>query len=150
MHRHGHSLAAAALVVAACSGEAAQQPAEQRPDSLARTRCPIADACVPCGAQGNELHVGEYCTKGGGECDDNGIGKNAVLCAIDFRDDAPPFCTRACRFNSDCGSGAVCTGDPKDSKVPTACVPVACAAGSAGIEPDAGTGVDGGAPPDGG
>ena len=47
-------------------------------------------ACAAPGAVGNEQGVGEYCTPGGGECDDN---DGAGLCTVDYQSDAPPFCT---------------------------------------------------------
>src|SRR5580692_9487205 len=59
----------------------------------------------PCDA-GNNLGVGKFCTKGGGEC-----GKNAsfVFCTIDFDSTAPDaFCTGPCGSDADCGDDAFC------------------------------------------
>jgi hypothetical protein len=67
-----------------------------------------AEACAAPGAVGNAGGVGEYCTKGGGECDDN---DEATYCTVDYQDGAPPFCTMPCFSEGTCGEGAVCTSD---------------------------------------
>lgn len=82
-------------------------------------------ACAAPGAVGNEQGVGEYCTPGGGECDDN---DGAGICTVDFQSDAPPFCTEICFSDDDCGSDSVCTdngGGPKG------CVPSCVVGGGA-------------------
>ena len=66
------------------------------------------EACAAPGAVGNAGGVGEYCTEGGGECDDN---DSATYCTIDYRSDAPPFCTMPCFGGDECGEGASCTDD---------------------------------------
>src|SRR5690349_3733218 len=49
--------------------------------------------CAAPGAVGNAEGVGEYCTPGGGECDDN---EDATYCTVDYEEGAPPFCTTPC------------------------------------------------------
>lgn len=136
MRRRHSSIIILALIAACSSGQDTTTDAGNNPN------CAVDGGCVPCGARGNELHVGEYCTRGGGQCDDNGIGGNAILCTVDFQPTAPvAMCTRVCRFNSECGSNAICAEDPMDPSQ-KACVPTACAPGHPGIEPDAGAGED--------
>ena len=64
--------------------------------------------CAEPGATGNSKGVGEYCTAGGGECDDN---DGATYCTIDYQDGAPPFCTMVCFGDSTCAEGASCESD---------------------------------------
>lgn len=66
------------------------------------------EACAEPGALGNAGGVGEYCTAGGGECDDN---DGATYCTIDYQDGAPPFCTMPCFGADDCGEDATCADD---------------------------------------
>ena len=77
--------------------------------------------CAAPGAVGNSQGVGEYCTPGGGECDDN---EGATYCTVDYEEGAPAFCTTPCFGDDDCGEGATCEsqeGQPLDGCVP-ACV----------------------------
>ncbi len=67
-----------------------------------------AQACAAPGAVGNAGGVGEYCTEGGGECDDN---DSATYCTVDYQSDAPPFCTMPCFSADACGENASCTDD---------------------------------------
>jgi len=67
-----------------------------------------AEACAAPGAIGNAGGVGEYCTAGGGECDDN---DDATYCTVDYQSDAPPFCTMPCFSADACGEDASCTDD---------------------------------------
>jgi hypothetical protein len=108
--------------------------------SSADAGAPSGPPCVTEGTKGNEKGVGEFCSKGGGQCADNGSG-NAVICAEDFG--GPGYCTIPCVDASSCGSGSVCTGDSPTSKT-KGCVPVACAPawaldGGAPMSADAGT-----------
>ncbi len=66
------------------------------------------EACASPGAVGNAGGVGEYCTPGGGECDDNDA---ATYCTVDYQDGAPPFCTMPCFGADDCGDDATCADD---------------------------------------
>jgi hypothetical protein len=67
------------------------------------------EACAEPGAIGNARGVGEYCTPGGGECDDN---DGATYCTVDYEDGVPPFCTLPCfSEDTDCGDGAACASD---------------------------------------
>jgi hypothetical protein len=84
--------------------------------------------CVPTDAAGNEQGVGRYCSKGGGQCLENGGGK-ATICAIDFDSDpnsSSTFCTKVCQTTADCGADAVCAGDSPTSAT-KGCVPLSCA-----------------------
>ena len=91
---------------------------------------PPNTACLPRG--GNELGVGQPCTAGGGECNRWFDVDGAFFCTIDFI--AAPelrMCTRPCANASDCGSDAVCQGDPDDADSEDSeksCVPTRCAA----------------------
>jgi hypothetical protein len=106
------------VALASCSSE------DDTGGSRLSSSCATDGGCIACGAQGNEIKVGEYCTPGGGECDDNGPG-NAILCAADFREYSPPMCTRVCQRDDECGSDAVCRSDPNDANA-RACVPNTC------------------------
>jgi hypothetical protein len=66
------------------------------------------EACAAPGAIGNAGGVGEYCTAGGGECDDNDA---ATYCTVDYQDGAPPFCTMPCFGPDECGEDATCADD---------------------------------------
>lgn len=66
------------------------------------------EACASPGAVGNAGGVGEYCTAGGGECDDN---DEATYCTVDYQDGAPPFCTMPCFGADECGDEATCADD---------------------------------------
>lgn len=66
------------------------------------------EACASPGALGNAGGVGEYCTPGGGECDDN---DEATYCTVDYQDGAPPFCTMPCFGADECGDDATCADD---------------------------------------
>jgi hypothetical protein len=81
----------------------------------------------PCleGQCGNEIGVGQPCTQGSGECSDYATGQ-AVFCTVDFSETDLWFCTRPCVFDADCGSGAVCDGDPDDPQAGKGCVPSHC------------------------
>jgi hypothetical protein len=81
------------------------------------------DNCVrPCNT-GNEYGVGRYCTPGGNECSRT---RAAPICSADFDPSHPAYgwCLRPCANDGNCGSGAVCVGDPGSSGcVPTSCAP---------------------------
>jgi hypothetical protein len=88
--------------------------ADQQPPAPA----PSGTPCAEPGAVGNAGGVGEYCTPGGGECDDN---ESATYCTVDFREDAPPFCTILCFSDGACGEDAVCASDGGSG--PKGCAP---------------------------
>lgn len=83
--------------------------------------------CVAACDEGNDRHVGEYCTRGGGECDDNNAATtgNAIICTVDFDETAPAFCTKPCQQDSQCGTGATCQMQP-DGGGQSGCVPNQC------------------------
>jgi len=79
--------------------------------------------CAAEGAPGNENGVGKYCTAAGGECASNGA---ASICLADYTTgEFGNFCTKLCADDTDCGTGAVCTGsDPQAAT--KACIPSEC------------------------
>ena len=87
-----------------------------------------ASCVAPC-APGNERFVGEFCTPQGGECDDNlsQVTGAAIFCTVDFEVGANDwFCTKPCEQDSQCGTNAVCTGDPAEDGGRKGCVPLSC------------------------
>lgn len=76
--------------------------------------------CGNPGDKGNNLGVGKYCTKGGGQCS----GTQSPYCSADFRSDVPTFCSRPCASDNDCGTAAKCVG----SGLEKGCEPIACSA----------------------
>ena len=93
--------------------------------------CPGAPALSdPCLAEecGNSIGVGVPCSAGGGECGEFSLlGGEAWVCTVDFVSDAAlHMCTRPCGNDDDCGSGAVCMGDPGEEGGDKGCVPDAC------------------------
>ena len=83
------------------------------------------DPCLP--QCGNELGVGQPCTKGGYECSDFNIVTEAGMCTVDFSNTtALAFCTRPCSNDTDCGTGAICRVDPEDPNGSKGCVPETC------------------------
>jgi hypothetical protein len=81
-----------------------------------------ASCAKPCDT-GNERSVGEFCSKGGGECEDNA---GTIICTVDWDDTTHTFCTRPCEEDVQCGSDARCTGDPADPNSQKGCVPTKC------------------------
>ena len=102
---------------------------------------PQGGSCTGVNAPGNAKKVGEYCTRQGGQCADNGVG-NATICAIDFDPDptsTATFCTKACFDELSCGPDSICIGD-RPTSTTKGCVPVSCKPdwyGDAGL-PDSG------------
>jgi hypothetical protein len=83
------------------------------------------DPCLP--QCGNEIGVGQPCTKGGYECSDFNIVTEAGMCTVDFSDSTElSFCTRPCSNDNDCGTGAICRVDPGDPNAAKGCVPEDC------------------------
>lgn len=86
--------------------------------------------CAQTDAPGNEIGVGKYCTKGGGQCP-----TSASICLADYTTgEFGDFCTKICNVDTDCGSGATCRG-ASTSSIKT-CIPTSCLVGST---TDAGT-----------
>ena len=86
---------------------------------------PPNDPCLP--ECGNELGVGQPCTKGGYECSDFDLITQAAMCTVDFSSTTElAFCTRPCSADSDCGTGAICREDPEDPNASKGCVPETC------------------------
>lgn len=105
-------------------------------DCSAGLPAPSAPCLPECG---NELFVGQPCTEGGGECTDNGFDM-AFLCTADFSETDLAFCTMTCVDDQDCGSDALCTGDPDNPAAGRGCFPASCWEGddddSAGTDDD--------------
>jgi len=130
----------AALLLAGCPSA---DPAAT--DDAGETLCDPAlpPASAPCleGQCGNpEFGVGQPCTPGGGECSDL---PGFMLCTADFNDTDLWFCTKPCSMSGDwqaqCGSDAVCSGDPEDPAAGSGCMPASCAdSDDAGVMDDAG------------
>jgi hypothetical protein len=118
-------LALHAIVVAVSVACAADADAGASDDEDA---CPFmpepSDPCLP--ACGNELGVGQPCTKDGFECPPIDVGNEATFCTVDFDDTDLAFCTRPCFDDADCGTDAVCTGDPEDPDGDKGCFPASC------------------------
>jgi hypothetical protein len=115
-------LLALALALAALTGCGGDDDAGTVPDSA------VGGSCTGINAPGNSKKVGEYCTRRGGQCADNGAG-NATICAIDFDPDTTStatFCTKSCVDELSCGPDSVCIGDSPASQT-KGCVPVVCA-----------------------
>jgi hypothetical protein len=87
------------------------------------------------GAQGNEFHVGAYCTKGGDQCSAYlNMQGAAIICAIDADPEGGAFCIKiGCMTNDQCGAKACCTGRIGDSTY--ACVPLGCLDNDSGVCP---------------
>jgi len=86
---------------------------------------PPNDPCLP--ECGNELGVGQPCTKGGAECSDFNLLTQAAMCTVDFSNTTElSFCTRPCSQDADCGTGAICREDPGDPAASKGCVPESC------------------------
>jgi hypothetical protein len=83
---------------------------------------PPSDACIP--KCGNELGVGQPCTKKGGECSgfDIALGQ-AVFCTSDFNPTNLSYCTKPCSKDADCGTGGACAGDDQSGH---GCIPASC------------------------
>ncbi len=75
---------------------------------------------------GNELGVGQPCSKGNGECSDFAIGQ-AIFCTADFDDTVDlKFCTRPCTVDDQCGANARCAVDPQNPASGSGCFPRSC------------------------
>jgi hypothetical protein len=107
-------LLAVVVIATACGSNKAKS---------ADAACTGGSSCgQPCDV-GNNLGVGRYCTKGGGECNKNDNG--FIFCTIDEDPTAPAaFCTGVCGSDGDCGSDAYCDGS--GSTGPHGCVPASC------------------------
>ena len=118
-------LLASALALAACdddmsapAADAASTCLHPQPDLLPPPSKPCLAGC------GNELGVGQPCTKGGFECSDLGLG-NAIFCTVDQATTDLAFCTRPCVVDEQCGRNAYCAGDPSDPGAGRGCFPAA-------------------------
>ena len=95
--------------------------------------------CLP--ECGNELRVGQPCTEDGGECfPPDGDFATATFCTADFDDTDLWFCTKPCVVDEDCGTDAICQGDPENADAGRGCFPISCVDGddddSAGDDDD--------------
>ncbi len=82
------------------------------------------------GQTGNSIHVGAYCTPGGGQCAQYGP---ASACSIDLSSDGNDACiTIGCHANGDCAEDACCTGNGGPVN---ACVSLGCLVSDGGSCP---------------
>ncbi len=88
----------------------------QQPQPL-KQQAQVAGCGAP-GDPGNEMGVGKYCTKGGGEC----AGTGSPYCSIDFSSSGPALCSKPCTTDAECGAGAACVQDTLGK----GCSPIAC------------------------
>ena len=116
-------LIAFVLGVLACEAPPAQEMAFDAGVDCAENLPPPSIPCLP--RCGNELGVGQPCTKGGGECSDFSFSE-APLCTVDFDDTDMAFCTRACVSDDQCGTGAYCAIDPDNPTSGAGCTPLSC------------------------
>lgn len=132
------------LFSASCShkSEEAGQDAGMTSGDMAMT---AVGACIPnINATGNSLHVGAYCSSGGGQCTKYFDTGGAGICAIDVDPMGDNFCILiGCKTNADCAEKACCTGRPGNPI--HACVPVTCVSDN-GVCPAVPGGLDGGVP----
>jgi hypothetical protein len=105
-------LAISLMFALACGGSSGK-PAD--------AACTGGSGCAqPCD-EGNNLGVGRYCTKNGGQC---GSNNNAfVFCTVDVDPTAEAFCTGPCGSDAECGQNAFCDGSGGAQR---GCVPASC------------------------
>lgn len=77
---------------------------------------PTEPACSVAGQKGNNIGVGQFCSKTVDEC---GRG---TFCQAAFAPEGAQFCTKLCVADSECGEGAICFKEARGS----ACVPNKC------------------------
>lgn len=122
-------LAAVVLIVLyGCLGAASTDDDSSEATASEPTPCrdEPAHPSDPCLAGcGNELFVGMACTREGGECSDH-QWPEARLCTADHDDGGLAFCTRPCVVDEDCGTGAMCVGEPGHPERGQGCFPIAC------------------------
>jgi hypothetical protein len=94
------------------------QPTDVSPQAPSASPSAGSAACGNPGDAGNEMGVGKYCTKGGGQCQ----GTQAPYCSLDVKTDVPGICSKPCATAADCGTGSICTG----SGLEMGCAPAAC------------------------
>jgi hypothetical protein len=90
---------------------------------------PMTTGCTQPGQMGNAVGVGEFCTKGGGQCRDN---NGAIFCTVDYVMTEDWYCTALCTSDNDCGDNAYCSGSGMGGR---GCIPARCG----GTPSDAGT-----------
>jgi hypothetical protein len=141
--RHRHRLillAFCAAAAGACNSDDDPMPAAPRDAAGPMCLHPMpsslpapSDACLA--GCGNELGVGQPCSKNAGECSELGIG-NAIFCTADVDDGDLKFCTRPCVKDEQCGTNARCAVDPVNPGRGSGCFPKSCDTSS--TAPDAG------------
>ncbi len=85
----------------------------------------VPGTCTPAaGYGGNSLHVGAYCTQGGGQCL---LYSPNLICSLDV-DPAQmsPWCLLQCTTNADCAEDACCHPDTQHHTSAKGCVPLGC------------------------
>lgn len=77
---------------------------------------PTEPACSVAGEKGNNLGIGQFCSKTVDECG------GGTFCQAAFAPEGAQFCTKLCALDSECGAGAICFKEARGS----ACVPNKC------------------------
>ncbi|MBK8936766.1 MAG: hypothetical protein IPM79_03715 [Polyangiaceae bacterium] len=112
---------------AECPNPRAEPPPDPGPVDCSEVPSDPTAACgEPCD-EGNDLGVGEYCTVGGGECDDNA---SATTCSALLNGQlivTSYVCTVICDEATECGPGASCRCPLfEDGGQICGCIPDAC------------------------
>lgn len=109
-------------LAAACSADSKSEPP---PATICHIELPPAPLCIEQMGCGNSIGVGRACSRGTGECNDNGFD-GAIFCSVDFVADAPlNYCTRPCARHEECAENAYCRANP-DNPDERGCLPIAC------------------------
>lgn len=126
--RPSTSVFAALALLVGCPGEGdpvtddddSATPAEESCPDAAQPSHPCLEGC------GNELGVGFPCAPGEGQCSTQ-PSVVARFCTSDFNDETDlSFCTGPCVVDEDCGTNALCTGDPSNPAAGRGCFPLSC------------------------
>ncbi|HET6345063.1 MAG TPA: hypothetical protein VFH51_09025, partial [Myxococcota bacterium] len=120
-----HGRSSLCLLVYACLGSAAAcgrgaAPAGTTDTDVAPVPVLAAGSCLT--RFPNAAGVGLGCSAKGNQC----VGSPAPFCSADFTTLTEAFCTRPCAADADCGTDALCLGDPNGATTVRACVPAPC------------------------
>ncbi len=118
------------LFLVACPAQDPPEEEEPTPEPTPPCNEGLPEPSTECLPEcGNELQVGQPCTEGGGECYTGVFEDIAWLCTVDAYETDLWFCTMPCQTDEDCGSDAICTGDPDNDTSGRGCFPIGCADG---------------------
>lgn len=137
-----HGFALAAVLAVGCSSSDSSSGTQAAAGSGGSKPTPNPNTCVQPGDKPNSIGVGAPCTPGGEECKQYKL----LFCLADVGQEEW-FCTQlGCKFDNECGDGAVCHKEGSSS----ACVPAKCGTtgsgngGAAGAAGASGAGGNGG------